>query len=182
MINLIPPNGHTALKHEYVLRIASVYGFILGGVFLASAALMVPTYVLTSAQLKTAHQSNEEMELTKAAFAEAADEIKRVNAVMSVLRIEENPIVYSEIIEEVIRSTSEGITLATFRAAQVNTTLNTVVVQGTASNRRSLSSFKDALEASPLFETAQLPISDLARDTNLPFMVTLTMAQPKVSP
>jgi hypothetical protein len=179
MINLIPPNGAAALRYEYILRIVSVYGVILGGIFLASAALMVPTYVLTSAQLKTAHSNSEEMEKTKEAFAKAAGEIKQVNAVMSNLRFEENPVTYSEIIEEVVRSASEGITLSTFKASHEGETIRTVVVQGVASNRRSLARFKDALEASLLFEKAELPISDLARDTNLPFVVTLTMGGPK---
>ncbi len=182
MINLIPPNGHSALKHEYILRIASLYGFILGGVFLASAALMVPTYVLTSAQLKTAHKDSAAMETMKAAFAEAAGEIKRINAVMTALRIEKDPVLYSEIIEEIVRSSGEGVTLSTFRGSHTGEKLSSVVVQGTASNRRSLAAFKNTLEASPLFAEAELPIADLARDTNLPFVVTLTMATTTVSP
>lgn len=185
MINLIPPHGQTALTHEYMLRVGSVYCFILAGVLAASTALMIPTYVLTSSQLKTVQSGTNEMESTSVAFEKAAEEVKRANAVMAQLRINSALPVYSEIVEEIVRIAPAGISFTTFRTANSDAAAEEaapeILVQGHATNRNALATFKTALEDNALFETATVPISDLARDTNLPFVVTITLATPEPS-
>jgi hypothetical protein len=177
MINLIPPIGKTALKHEYVLRVASVYGFLLTGVFIASTILMVPTYVLVSAQMSGAQDVSAGVEETKAAFDTAFSEIKVANTIMAQLRREQSVVPVSAIIEEVVRVAPAGIRFSTFIITRVVGGEEQMQVQGVATNRIALASFKNTLEASPLFLTALVPIADLARDTNLPFLITITLDQ-----
>ncbi len=177
MINLIPPQGHSALRHEYMLRIASMYCFILGGVLVASAALMIPTYVLTSSQLEAVRSDNSENHETTQAFSRASEEIKTATAMMSQLRVTESAIVYSTIIEEIVRSAPNGIAFTTFQGRPEEDELTQITIQGLASTRNALASFKNALESSVMFEKADIPISDLARDTNLPFVVTVTLSE-----
>lgn len=181
MINLIPPHGQTALKHEYLLRVASVYGFMLAGVLIASTALMVPTYVLTSSQRETVKADTGELEETMAAFDLASSEISLANAVMAQLRMSEPEIIYSKIIEEIVKSAPSGITFATFQGEQKEGSPVQVIVQGSAKNRNTLASFKTALEESDMFETAEVPIADLVRDADLPFVVTITLSPPDAS-
>lgn len=173
MINLIPPQGHSALRHEYLLRVASMYCFILGGVFVASAALMIPTYVLTSAQLNAVRSDNSENQETTQAFSRASEEIKTASAMLSQLRISQTSVVYSTLIEEIVRNAPSGIAFTTFQGRPEE---GAITIQGLASTRNALASFKNALEASPMFEKADIPISDLARDTNLPFVITVTLS------
>lgn len=175
MINLIPPKGHTALMHEYVLRVISVYGFMLAGVFLASAALMIPTYVLTSSQLTGAQSESSKVEETKAAFNEAFGEIKVANTVMAQLKKEVDVTPVSTVVEEIVRLAPRGIQFTTFMVAKEGNVLTEIQVQGIASDRSTLSSFKNTLEASAYFSQALVPISDLAHDTKLPFVVTVSL-------
>jgi hypothetical protein len=184
MINLIPPHGRTALTHEYILRVGSLYGFVIGGVLMASAALMVPTYVLTGSQLKALRMESPETEEIKSAFDRASEEIKIANALASQLRVREksSEYMYSQIIEEIVRSASGGIVFANFQGGDEEKGLREIMIQGTAANRSTLAEFKASLEAAPLFEKADIPISDLARDTNLPFVVTVTLADTIATP
>jgi Tfp pilus assembly protein PilN len=175
MINLIPHKGHTALKHEYILRVASVYGFMLGGVFLASTALTVPTYVLTSTQLTTAEDDGSTIDETRIAFDTAFGEIKVANTVMSQLRKPQDNIASSDVIAEIVKVAPRGVSFTTFQMERVGIDLKEVRVQGMAENRLALSTFKTALESSPMFLQALVPIADLARNSDLPFVITITL-------
>jgi Tfp pilus assembly protein PilN len=178
MINLIPHKGQTALKHEYLLRVASVYGFLLAGVFLASTALIVPTYVLTSTQLSTAQDDGSSIDETRIAFDAAFGEIKVANTVMAQLRKPQDNIAHSDVIQEIVKVAPRGVSFTTFQMERIGTDLKEVRVQGTAENRIALSSFKTALESSPLFLQALVPIADLARNSDLPFVITITLEEP----
>lgn len=175
MINLIPPHGHTALKHEYLLRVASVYGFLFSGVLIASTILMIPTYVLTSSQLSGAMDESSRVVETKRAFDTAFEEIKEANTIMAQLRRESNAIPATTLIEEIVRVTPLGIEFNAFHVTKENELPSKIQVQGVATNRSALASFKNTLEASPFFLSALVPIADLARDTNLPFLVTIEL-------
>lgn len=175
MINLIPPKGHTALTHEYVLRVGALYGFMFAGVFAAGAILMVPTYVLVSSQLNSVRPDDERMEETKEAYKNAFSHIQEANTVMAQLRGGMPNVEISAVIKEIVRVAPKGVVFSTFRAAREGVVLSTVDVQGQATTRKTLAALKNALEASPLFETADVPISDLARENNLPFAITLTV-------
>ncbi len=175
MINLIPSQGHTALKHEYLLRVASVYGFLFSGVLIASTILMLPTYLLISSQLSGAMDESSRVEETKRAFDVAFEEIKVANTLMAQLRKKTNVLSGTTVIEEVVRVAGAGIAFSAFNVSTENELPSKVQVQGVAANRSALASFKNTLEASPLFLTALVPIADLARDTNLPFLITIEL-------
>lgn len=176
MINLLPPKGHTSLKHEYFLRIISVYGFMLGAVFISGIILVLPTYVLVSSQLNNVRPMDSEEEIIKNTYAEALSHIQDANTVMAQLRSAVPNVETSAIITEVIRLAPKGITFHTFQAKREANVLKSIDVQGYAVTRNALAALKNALEASPIFETATVPISDLARETNLPFVITITLS------
>lgn len=175
MINLIPHKGQIALKHEYLLRVGSVYGFLFTGVFLACTALMVPTYVLTSSQMIGAQDVSAEIEKTKASFGTAFGEIKVANTVMAQLRKEQDDIQISQVIEEIVKVAPREISFTTFQAEREGVTLKEIRVQGIAENRIALATFKNEIEKSSLFSQALVPIADLARNSDLPFVVTVTL-------
>lgn len=175
MINLIPPQGHTALKHEYLLRVGTVYAFLLAGVFVSGTILLVPTYVLTSSQLTGAKDRSAEIEETKKAFDVAFEEIKVANTLMAKLRTTEDEVFMTEIVEDIIRLAPEGVRFSGFQTVRESVSLTAVTVEGIASTRQALATFKTQVESDARFKEVQVPIADLARDTNLPFSVTVTL-------
>lgn len=180
MINLIPPQGHTALTHEYVLRVWTVYAAILAGVCAAGAALLIPTYVLVSAQLNVVAVDNARTTEVEGEFARVEEDIAHANTIITQLMENTSDVRISEVIEEVVSHGGQGITFTTFQAVEEKGTLKEIAIQGIASSRGTLSSLKTSLEASPYFTRVELPLSDLARDANLPFAITLTLADKTV--
>jgi hypothetical protein len=175
MINLIPPQGRTALKHEYILRVGSLYAFLLAGVCVAGTALFIPTYVLTSSQLTGAKDKSAEIEVTKQAFDRAFEEIKVANTLMAQLQKTKTTTPATKVIEEIIRLAPEGLRFTAFGTSEEAGVLKNVTVSGNASTRQALVSFKAQIEASPLFDEVVIPLSDLARETELPFSVSIQL-------
>lgn len=176
MFNLIPPQGKKALKWEYILRIGSVYAIMFSGVFLATTALMVPTYVYVSSQLKATEGRMEAGEKANAEYLSAEKEVKDANAIIAQLTGKTEQARVSALVEEVVRVAPQGVRFKTFSMESKNGAFTELTVQGSASSRATLLALKQSLESSSVFETATIPIGDLARDADLPFTVTVTLA------
>ncbi len=178
MSNLIPPQGHTTVAREYIMRIFSVYGLLLASVLLALTTLVVPTYALVNTQLNINALQDPAGNGVNTVFRDAETTIQQANALLAQLAAPSKSIHASQILQEVQKSAHKEIVLKNFQIQQTeekDARRITVSVQGIAGSRSALARLKENLETSPLFEHAEVPISDLARDTDLPFVITLTV-------
>ena len=177
MINLLPPQAKKNLTKEYWLRIFSVWALLVSGLCLILSALLLPTYILIHSQfnlLAVEDQKNNEIE-GKFRMAEAS--VIEANKLAEVLSQSLTNSDFTSIIEAIHSVRTQDIQLTMINLAQGDA--HTVQVQGEAASRASLIQFKSALESSPLFESALIPLSDFARDTKLPFSVTITLSKVK---
>jgi Tfp pilus assembly protein PilN len=175
MINLIPPDGQKVLKTEYVLRVGATFGILFGVVLLLVVVAHIPTYVLVDAQIKSLDTSmvqyNNEREDTR----ELDEEVKRAKTITAQLGVTDDTISATALLTELQRVMPNAITLKSFAMQTDDKGDATVQVQGIAPTREALAAFKVAVENSEMFAEAQIPISDLAKDTDLPFAVTITL-------
>lgn len=180
MMNLIPPQGKRSARREYLLRTVSVCAMILGVVILLLAIAHMPTYVLVDAQTdaleSTARKESERGEAVKVLEAE----VGRTELIIKQLKRTKDLPREIDIVAEIRQHASNGIRLTAFTVDVSGQKTDQIQVSGVASTREMLAGFKTALESSPLFEKAEIPISSLVRDTDLPFTVTLTLTQPSV--
>jgi hypothetical protein len=175
MINLIPPAGHTALRKEYRMRIGATYCILFAAVAIVLTVALIPTYVLVRAQTNgvVAHEGTGEKD---ADIAKIEDEVARSQAIIAELKkIPEAPDM-SEIIHEIEKSAPAGISFKNFTLGHDKNAIGPIQVQGTAERREDLIAFKQALEAHVLFESASVPIADLARERDVPFSMTVILA------
>ncbi len=177
MINLIPPIGQTALKHEYILKVVSCHAFLLAGVFFAGSVLLIPSYVLVQSQLKNERSQSEEVLVTKNEFKEIQTELEHAQDLLVYVKSGGDMLSASDLFETVVRTATPGITFKAFEMVPVEGVVNMVTVLGVAKNRTELAAFKNAVEDLPIFETATIPLADLAKEENLPFALTLTILQ-----
>lgn len=175
MINLLPPKGKTALRHEYILRVWTIYAVILTGICIAATALLIPTYVLINTQFHGVEGDNEKSAHAREAFAMAKEEITHANDIITQLTKPAHERQISKLITDIMTlNAASNITFTTFQVAEEKN-LYTISILGTAPSRGSLAGFKTALEESNQFKTVELPLSDLARDVDLSFAITLTV-------
>ncbi len=176
MINLIPSEGHRVVKREYMYRAGATLSFLFGCVAVILGVAHVPTYVLVGAQIHSMALVSEKERIEEQMLATATHEISDITKILTQLKKQQETISPSHAIATLEERAPQGISFKTFLIQEVKGRIDTIQVQGTATTRETLVSFKRAVENTDLFEAANIPIADLARDVNLPFTLTVTVA------
>jgi hypothetical protein len=176
MINLIPPEGHAAVRLEYRLRVTATLALLFAGVAVLLGIALIPTYVLTSAQI-TALELETAQNGKKVAFEKAEETVRTTNAILTRLNALPHGILLSSIIDEVQKSTPASIQLKTFYIRTLTDGKIDIQIQGVAPTRSALAQLKNAIESDAMFLHAEVPIADLARDSDLPFAITITLKE-----
>ncbi len=171
MINLLPPEGHQAVKQEYLFRTGASILLLFSSVGILLTIAFIPTYVLVGAQIKT-FDGIDKNGSENTASSTTGLEIRETENLLKQLGKTSEMSTAGSIIADIEVIAPSTITFKTFRIETVKST-TTIQVQGIAETRGSLADFKNALEASDSFDKAEVPISDLAKETDLPFMITI---------
>lgn len=173
MINLIPPSAHTQVKREYWIRVISVWLVLIGTAFLIVALLNLPVYVLVRSQLSSYLQEYNQASDESESFKASEFEIQKSNEIAKLLAKADSVTPFSTIITELEALTSSGVKISDFSLSRQNGEISSISINGQASSRLALTQFKDAVEASPLFESVTLPLSNLAKDKDISFSITI---------
>lgn len=179
MINLIPPKGHKAAKYEYYLRVAATFCFLFSGVFILLVVAMIPTYVLVGAQIDAFETEKQQLVESSTALTSADAEVKLTKEILAQFkRLPERP-ESSAIISEILSVAPAQISFTSFIISAHEKTVDSVQLRGQAPTREALADLKRDLEGSDMFEKAEVPIADLARDVDVPFAITVTLSKQK---
>ncbi len=176
MANLIPPAAKRSIKIEYWVRVVSVWAVLFGVAALTLAVLNAPVYLLIKSQLQThsgsfndAHEQNSSNEKIEAEILAAND-----NAALLIGMKNIKPVV--PYVTEIESYVNEKITLNTFSVSRTGTAVSSVSLTGVAVDRASLVEFSRAIENSDTFSEASIPLSNLAKDSNIPFTINAVIA------
>lgn len=175
MINLVPQSFKHSVAIEYWTRVLSVGLFILSGILIASTLLLLPVYVRINSQIYTFEKAAEEAlervsqhDLSSATLVKTGTKarlllelrnVTKFSSIISLLQEMENPQVHIESID----------------LTRVDNSIGPIQLSGKALTRQSLADFRTTLLARPEIDTVLLPISNLAQDKDISFVVTITM-------
>ena len=176
MINLVSADVRKEAMWEYWTRVVSVWAFLLSGAMFVVVALLIPTYVLTNIQLSTTQQSNAKSTGSEEEFKVYDTGIKEANALATQLMGESNTLRISEVLGALKIASGQEILLKHLIIEREGILIQNITVEGVAESRLALSEYKKNLERAPLFSTANVPTSDLARVNNLPFAIKVMLA------
>jgi hypothetical protein len=172
MINLIPPDGKRTVRKEYIARVASVWLFIAALAIASGALMLFPTYILVAQQL-TIDASNA---VSDEAYNQALKELNLAQALATKLAAPQRGVPAADILAHAEDALEDGVVLRGISIESVGG-VPSVQAVGTAQTRELLRRFIANLESDPFFTDASVPVSDLARDVDLVFTLTLTLAQ-----
>ena len=173
MINLIPPGAQKKVKHEYWIRVVSVW-LMLGAIaFLMITILNIPAYLLVKNQLEFLTTEYQSASDDKRVFAELSQELRDANNIGTLLRTQKETYLFSEIITEIKTQAPGTVILRGFTIRRDDGGIISITVRGQSASRNTLASFRDAIEASDMFESAELPLSNLAKDKDIPFNISI---------
>lgn len=177
LTNLLPPDRQLAARREYLMRLASVACGLLTLLALALGAMMVPTYLYLSDRVALAHARLAELDaaLASSGEGELSSRVSGIKADVARLATVYAAPSSAAAMRAVLLVPSEGIALGgiTFSAPSPE---GRMTVTGTAATRESLRQYALALSALPFAKTADLPLSAYAKESEIPFTITLTGA------
>ena len=175
MINLLPSEARQHVLTEYWLRVISVWlllGVVAGVLILT---LLFPSYILVKLQLQVHTDTYQQVETKQTSFAEAQTQIRNSNTNVQLLDKVAKKRLLSTVLSEITNLQSAAIFVESITMNRSSGVLEEVVLSGEANTRDTLANFRNQLEASPMFATADLPLENLAREREVPFQIRVTL-------
>ena len=173
LTNFLPPERIRALRGDYRLRVATLSALLLAALVLVHGILLIPAYLYLSdkaeadrARLAELSGGNGEGTASAAARTSALEQDSaRLLAIAS-----STPA--SDLVAAIMTVPHPGITLVGMSYdAGASPRL---ILTGTASTRDTLRAYDLALAALPYVANAELPLSAYAKESQIPFTITLT--------
>jgi hypothetical protein len=177
LTNLLPRDRVRILRTEYFFRLATVAVLGLVGLVIVCGVLLFPSYLFLGIQVSSrsaeiANLGNASKNADQASAAARLTALADDTTYLATLAKKPN---VSKTIKNVLAVPHPGITLSGFTFAPPKGSTNgTMTVSGTSATRDALRSYSLALRSVPTVDSADLPVSAYAKDSNIPFTVTLT--------
>jgi len=176
---LLPIQERKTLRHEYRLRVAIVLCFMLSFAGLIGIGSLLPSYIAMSAKERT--ELDAVAALKKQKDTSGIGDIEGTLKADSALLNSASPLVQgtlpSAVVESVV-SARGPVLLTSLMVASTDGSSFDVSIQGKAPDRSSLLAFQNRLEALAPGNKAVLPISELAKNSDIPFSIELTEKLP----
>lgn len=178
MINLIPPAAKKGIRLEYWLRVITVWFILLIGALIASIAVMAPAYVLIDLQIDASAESSAAASEKIAGYESVANELKRSNLEAKAVLDTTSYVPISEYVALVRELEGKNITVSEVAINRSKDGFSPIQVRGEAVDRQSLAQFRDDLLAQPSVSSVDLPISNLAKDRDIQFSLSVSVKKP----
>lgn len=174
LINLLPEDRERAFRREYFLRLATTGVWLLAAVALVHGLLLLPAYVGVASLVreKTAQLSGAELgnlDSTTSRLIRVAQEATALGHLSQVRT-------GSTLTRSVLEVPRPGVTLSRIAYAEATQGRSaTYAIAGVATDRESLRNYNLALSHLSVVASADLPISAYAKESNIDFVITLTL-------
>jgi len=176
MINLIPPKAKKNLLVEYWVRVLAVWLILWGITLLVNAGLLWPVYVLVDSQTD-AYEISAQLASEKVLnYENASTELVRASQQARYVVDESQISKLSTYITLLQNLQGEGVEFNRISITRGDQVITPISLSGVAESREALAAFRDRLLADEQIETVDLPINNLARDRDIGFSITITLA------
>jgi hypothetical protein len=178
LTNLLPTESKRAFRRSYFLRLTTIVLLFLALLGLINALLLLPTYLYARDEV-----NSESVQLNRLTKSLATSEEQEAQTELSNLQSEATYLeqlsatpTASAVIQALLAVPHQGISLNgfIFTTSAVASSPNTMQISGVAGTREELLNYDQSLSALPFVTNANLPISDYASDSDIPFTITLT--------
>ncbi len=174
MINLIPSSAKKSLLTEYWVRVSSTWLILWSIAFFVGASILYPAYVLIGSQVSVHEDSAKIASQKVASYESVSAALTRTSLQAKVIIDELSGTLFSKYITLFENLQGSGIQLNKIQLSRTNLMIKPVLIEGVASDRQSLASFRDRLLSVENVKSADLPISNLASDKDIQFSITVT--------
>lgn len=179
----MPFDRQRAFAREYLVRLGTVAAFLATALVAAAGILLIPTYVFlsSSASAKQARLDAIQSALSSSDETALSARLNALSADATTLLALQNAPSPSALMSAVLAVSRPGIAISSISyTAAASDVPGAIAIAGTALTRDALRGYQLALQSAPFAAAADLPVSAYAKDSNIPFTITITLvAAPK---
>ncbi len=172
MINLLPKSALKIVRREYGVRILVIALLVATFNLFAFALLTLPTDFLIQSLQKNISSNLEDAMATEKSYLALRAKVSETNSLIALLS-ERSDVRCTDLMSTLDEFSGNDVFISEFAFGKQD---GVVVLTGVANSRASLSGFRNTLESSDIFSSADLPLSNLAKDSDIPFTMTVTMS------
>lgn len=176
--NLVPIERRRAFFRVYLLRLGVVISVLATALTAAAGVLLIPSYVylVSVERTKTDRLANIETTLASGDEAQLSERLAALSSDADILFTLRDTPSASATLRSLLGVSRPGIVLAGVSyVPDDGGKRGTLAVTGTAETRSALRAYQLALQSAPFAHGAELPVSAYAKDSNIPFTVTVTL-------
>jgi hypothetical protein len=173
--NALPPEVKQDLRKEYRLRLATIGAFLFAGLTFLLVLSLLPAFIAASAkesQLESASAALQKLKQDEST-AQVVKQLAVTKSKMDALQSMQAPLTGSDVIAKTVGALSTGISLQSI-LYQPDGKSHKVTIMGNASTREALLAFQTNLEHTTPFLKADIPVDELAKNTDVSFTITVT--------
>ena len=173
-MNLLPDTRKQRLTRFYFVRVGVVCALMLAGVFFIHATLMVPTYLhfAQNAADSTVALSELTGRLADSKEQEIGSRMASLSERTSYLATATHGATASGALRAFVAMPHKGVHITSF--AFIEGKEARLTITGVAASRETLRAYAGALATLPYVSGVDLPISAYAKESDIPFTVTVT--------
>lgn len=176
--NLLPQERQRALSRDYILKISVVTAVLTTALVFSAGVLLIPMYVFLNGSVNAKKVTLANIESTFSSTDEVAlrNRLTALSESAATLAAHSNVPSASAMIRNILSVSRPGITLSGLSfAPSAGNNSGTVTVSGLSSTRDSLRNYQLALQGAPFTRSATLPVSAYAKDSDIAFVITITL-------
>lgn len=175
MANLLPSQAKKAVLREYWIRVVTVWLFLLTTAVVLIAIMSGPVYVLITNQLRVGAGEYASAALEADAFETIENEIIHANTMANVLVTQKSKTSLLALVATLKETAGSAVVVAGYELAQDKGQVTQVAIRGVAEDRASLVAFSQRLEDLPMVASADVPLSSLAKERDIPFSLRVEL-------
>jgi hypothetical protein len=173
MINLLPEKQKFEVLREYHWRVAVVALWMVVVLLVVAIILLIPSIVLSQYQLDLSNNKIATPEKTATqSVSEVRQKIVYTKQLAGVLVKKESARTPSTIISMIVSYKTPALKMTGITIAP---DMKTITIDGTSGDRAALVNFKANLKDDPMVESVDLPVSTLAQNIDIPFMIKVVL-------
>ena len=178
LTNLLPPEREQLLSRDYALRLGVVVVWFVTALTLVAGALLLPTFLLLTENVsaRQAHLTGIESALSSTDESSFAARLDALNAGATTISALARAPSASGMLRQALAVPRSGVTLSALSyTPAAGGGAGTLTITGAAATRDALRAYQNALSTSSFAHSVDLPVSAYAKDTDIPFLITVTL-------
>lgn len=161
------------------MRAATVWFFLWSVAILLGMFILIPPYVLTHSQVSAYKDSAASASEKIANYETLSKELARSGTWAQMMKDNFSLTSTSEYIALFRSLERDGIEITQIVIKRGEKGVEPIVISGTADNRQALAAFRDNVMTQEMVASVDLPLSNLAKDRDIPFEVRVTIDNTK---